>query len=127
MVLAIFADKLGYGDPGSLGVGQLLLALVGLAVALIGLLGKRIVELYRGLAILFLNTLVLLAVRELAAIIIARSSQNYNPEIQRLPYYSNEDWTETYFQEAFAAKDFRYKPYVTWAHLPYKLLEKYRP
>lgn len=119
-VLAIFADRLGYGDPGSLGVGQLLLALVGLVVTLIGLLGKRIVELYRGVAILLLNTLVLLAVLELAAIIIARSHQAAESAgIERLPYYAAQDWTETYWREAKLAENYRYKRYVGWRHLPF--------
>jgi lysophospholipase L1-like esterase len=119
-VLAIFADKLGYGDPGSLGVGQLLLALVGLVVALIGLLGKRIMELYRGVAILLLNTLVLLAVLELGAIIIARSHQSAESAgIEKLPYYAAQDWTEVYWREARLAENYRYQPFVGWRHLPF--------
>jgi lysophospholipase L1-like esterase len=120
VVLAIFADKLGYGDPGSLGVGQLLLALVGLVVSLTGLLGKRIVELYRGVAILLLNTLVLLAILELGAIIIARSHQAAESAgIEKLPYYASQDWTEVYWREAKLAENYRYEPYVGWRHLPF--------
>jgi lysophospholipase L1-like esterase len=120
VVLAIFADKLGYGDPGRLGVGQLLLALAGLVVALTGLLGKRILELYRGVAILLLNTLVLLAILELGAIVIARGHQAAESAgIEKLPYYAAQDWTEVYWREAKLAENYRYKPYVGWRHLPF--------
>jgi hypothetical protein len=125
LAISLMADKFGFGQPGSFGIGQLLLALFGFFVLLLGLLGKRIVELYRGAAILLLNTLVLLAVLELMAIVIARSGviPSYRQEVlasyQGLPYYASQDWTEDYWREAAEAENYRYEPYVVWRHLPF--------
>jgi hypothetical protein len=120
MASALFADRLGFGQPGGFGIGQLLLGLVGLFVLLSGLLGKKIVDLYRGLAIILLNTLVLVGVLELGAIVIARYYQRAElSSIQALPYYANQEWTETYWHETLSAEKYQYKPYVVWGHLPF--------
>jgi hypothetical protein len=120
IVLAFLADRLGFGDAGSFGIGQFLLALVGFSVLLMGLLGRRFVNLYRDTAIIFLNTLILLALVELTAIVIGRTSfQVKHTGIQDLPYYAAQDWTEAYWQEASPSMGYHYEPYVVWQHLPF--------
>jgi hypothetical protein len=120
MILAFVADKLGYGDSGSFGIGQLLLALVSLILLLIGLLGKRFFKLYQAVATIFLNTLILLALLELGAIIIGRSYfQVKHTGIQYLPYYAAQDWTKVYWQEANLTQGYHYQSYVVWRHLPF--------
>lgn len=126
MFIALLADWFGFGQPGSFGIGQFLLVLVGLLTGLIGLLGKRIVNLYQGVAIILLNTLVLLACLELGAIIISRSGlmPSYQETIwvgyQELPYYATQDWAPVYWREAKLAENYGYKPYVIWRHLPFE-------
>ncbi len=120
IIIAFLIDRLGYGDPGNFGVGQFLLVIVGLVVFLTGLLGKRIVNFYRGVALILLNTFVLLACLELGAIIVARSFQQVkSAEIQNLPYYAAQDWTQVYWQEAKLAENYAYEPYTIWRHRPF--------
>ena len=61
IVLGFIMDWIGFGRPGSFGIGQFLMVVIGLSVLLIGLLRKRIINFYRGLAIILLNTLVLIS------------------------------------------------------------------
>ncbi len=120
MIAAFLADRLGYGDVGSFGIGQLLLALAGLVVSLIGLLGKRFLSLYRQVAVHLLNTLVLLALLELLAILVGRSTfQIRQAGIQDVPYYADQDWSELYWREAGVSESYHYQPYVVWRHLPF--------
>jgi len=120
IIIAFLADHLGYGDSGSFGIGQFLVALTGLVLLLIGLLGKRFIKFYRDMATLLLNMFVLLACLELGAIIIGRSYfQIKHTAIQDLPYYAAQDWTRTYWQEANLTQSYHYQPYVVWRHLPF--------
>lgn len=120
MALAYLADHLGYGDTGSFGIGQFLLAIAGLAVLLIGLMGRSFFDLYRDAATIMMNTLVLLAFIELVAIIVGRTSfQIKHTSIQDLPYYAAQDWTKTYWREANLSQSYGYEPYIVWRHLPY--------
>lgn len=125
VIIGFLADQFGFGQSGSFGIGQLLMVLIGFFGLLIGLLGKGIVDLYRGIAILLLNTFILLAILELVAIIIARSGiiPSYRQEVletyKELPYYTSQDWTEDYWREAAEAENYRYEPYVVWRHQPF--------
>ncbi len=119
IVLTFALDRLGFGSQGSFGIGQTLLLIVGIFVLLSGLLGKKVFAIYRGIAVILLNTLFFLAIIELAAIVFARSGQNYDTETYSLPYYANQEWTEQYFDEAFAAEVFHYEPFVIWKHMPF--------
>lgn len=124
-LVAFNIDRLGYGKPGSFGVGQLLLALLALTVILIGLLGKRVFHLHRAVAIILLNTLLLIGFLELGSIIICRlgffpsSREQKLREYPDLPYYRNKNWSTQYWSEARRAENYRYEPYVTWSHLPF--------
>jgi hypothetical protein len=120
ITLALIADKLGYGDAGSFGVGQFLLLMAGLMLLLIGVLGKRFVNLYRGVAIIILNTLLLLAFLELGAIIVGKILfRTRQTHIASLPYYAGQNWAEVYWREAKQAQGVRYEPYVIWKHFPF--------
>jgi hypothetical protein len=124
-IIALLADRLGFGDPGGLGTGQLLLALVGLFLGLAGLLGKRIASLYRAVALILLNTVVLLGALELGTIVFFRSGllpayRGIMVGYPELPYYAAQDWTEVYWQEAKLSERYRYQPYVVWRHLPFE-------
>lgn len=120
ILIALFADRLGYGDDTGFGVGQFLLASLGLALLLIGLYGKNFLGIYRGAALVFVNALFLLGFVELGAIIIGRTFQQAKLSgFQDLPYYAAQDWTKVYWEEEKRARGYRYKPYVVWGHLPF--------
>lgn len=124
-IIALLADRLGFGDPGGLGTGQFLLAGAGLFLVLTGLLGKRIAKLYRATAIILLNTLVLLSAVELGAIVLFRSGilleyRGVMVGYPELSYYTAQEWSDTYWQEAKLAERYRYEPYVIWRHLPFE-------
>jgi hypothetical protein len=121
IVFALLADRFGFGRPGGIGVGQFLLFLIGVLVLLLGVLGKRFGDFYKGVAIILLNTLIFLAILELGAIVVSRSIKRVEKtEIQQLPYYADQDWTDTYWQEAYYSETYQYKPYVIWSHLPFE-------
>jgi hypothetical protein len=120
LLFAWLADWLGYGQPGSFGIGQFLLALTGIFVILIAVLGRKVGNFYRSLAVILLNTLILMGCLELGAIIFSRFFQRVeSANIRELPYYKNQKWTEVYWQEALASENYQYKPYVIWGHLPF--------
>lgn len=119
VLIALLADQLGLGTPGSLGIGQVILALTGILVALGGILGRTFPRFYRGLAVVLLNTVVLLAVVEITAIVMARvAPKTEDLRIKTLPYYASKDWSDTYWREAHGAFDYRYDPYVVWKNRP---------
>lgn len=125
IVTALLADRLGFGDPGGLGTGQLLLALAGLSLILAGLLGRRIADLYRATAVVLVTTLALLGGLELGAIVLFRSGilpayRGILVEYARLPYYSAKDWGDVYWQEAKNSERYQYQPYTVWRHLPFE-------
>ncbi len=125
VTVAGVADRVGYGIPGSFGSGQWLLLLVGSVIVLVGLVGRKIVDVYRSLAVLLLNTLALFAGLELVAIVIARLGILPSPrqvmlaESQAAPYYATQPWAKAYWQEAQQAESYRYRPYVVWGHRPF--------
>jgi hypothetical protein len=126
VVVAIMADRFGLGQPDSFGRGQVLLILGGCLLVAGGLLGKRFVPVYRDTAVILLNTLLLLAALEFAAIVLARSGilpdAPSDPRTQYLhiPYYAEKDWSGIYWSEATQAESYRYSSYTGWSHLPFQ-------
>jgi lysophospholipase L1-like esterase len=118
------------GIASGLGRVEVLLALVGLIIALVGVLGPRTATAYRGAALILLNSLVLFVVLELGASIIlyaiAPSTGGGQPA-QRdpdaipdptSPYYDGQPWAEPYWTEMKELES-RYHPYVLWRRAPY--------
>lgn len=121
MAFAIFADSMGYGDAGSFGIGQYLLILIGLIILLIGFFGAKFFDIYKSTAVIILNTILLLALLELGAIILGRISfRSEQAEIEQLPYYANQEWSNVYWEEAKRALGVRYQPYTIWRHAPFQ-------
>ena len=121
IVFAFLADLLGYGDAGSFGIGQILLVIAGGLVFLFGVFGKRFIQIYRDFAVVFLNTLILIALLELTAIVIGRFSfRERQADIENLPYYAAQDWSKLYWDEAGLALGVRYQPYIVWKHAPFQ-------
>ncbi len=125
-IIGLTADWIGFGRPGSFGSGQWLLLAAGSTVLLISLLGKQCIDLYKGVAILLLNTLVLLVFLELGSVVISRMGlfPSYKESIlaghSAVPYYTEQDWSKTYWDETTRAENYRYEPYVIWEHLPFE-------
>ena len=87
-------------------------------------------HLYRAVAIFMLNTLIVFACFELAAIGIFKiASVISNPTEQlvgdgnpreKVSYYSSQDWAERYWYEFRLSRTQRYYPYVGWRRAPFK-------
>lgn len=126
MAVAALLDRTEYGEPRGFGSGQSLLAVAGLSVSLIGALGaRRAVDMYRGVAVLFMNTLALFLGLELVAIAVTRLGIFPSPwevvlaKSQESPYYAEQQWAGAYWEEAERAESYRYRPYVVWGHRPF--------
>ncbi len=120
LIVALLVDRVGLGSAGSFGVGQFLLALIGVVLLMTAWLGRRVFALYRDVATILLSTLMLLACIEFAAIVAGRTVfQIRHHAIQDLPYYAAQDWTQSYWSEANVTQGYRYEPYVIWRHTPF--------
>jgi lysophospholipase L1-like esterase len=121
---ALLADLLGISGAG-FSRGQALIALVGLVLLLIGALGNRVVDAYKTVAILLLNTLVLLLLIEIGAGVVSRiiSQAEDNPGAVladprlELSYYQEQDWSSQYFLEVAEIENLTsaYRPFTLWA------------
>lgn len=88
---------------------------------------KSIGRLYIGMAIIVLNTLILLLVMEaISAIIVSgRPSiiqteiETFKERILSLEYYQSQDWSQTYWREHFEADKWDYMPHRLWQTRPY--------
>jgi lysophospholipase L1-like esterase len=87
---------------------------------------QRITALYRGAAVLLLNTLVFLACLELAATSYYRmKSLLAEPSVidlpTELPYYTSQDWSVEYWHEfEIASSQGKYHPWVYWRRAPFE-------
>ncbi len=92
------------------------------------MLGKRIFGLYRGLAILTLNTILLFVLLEFAALLFSRIRSGRVTDIgvrepkpyQELPYYADQDWAVEYWSEHLSSEVLTYRPWVLWRRLPFE-------
>lgn len=122
ILIALIAHRLGWSTPGGLGRGQLLLCAAGLIAMLVAVLGRRFGRLYKGVAIILLNTLVLFAFLEMVSIIVVRTGRLLFPtttpmaRYAALPYYQAHDWSTEYLREQtlYAGREKRYRPYILW-------------
>lgn len=115
--MSLAVDRLGFGDVGSFGIGQLLLMLGGIAIVILSLMGRRFLTFYKAGAIIVLNTIILLGFLELVAIVIGKGSfHNRQASIENSTYYEGQDWADMYWKEAGQAQSVRYSPYVIWRH-----------
>jgi lysophospholipase L1-like esterase len=136
----LLADWTGLSRPGSFGGDQILLVSAGLVVSLVGFLfgvndvrnlrsfGQRIAVLYRGAAILVLNTLVLLGCLELGAMFLLTAEsllsgiaepRTIDPRAE-LPYYASQDWAAEFWREFSDAEQRNYHSWVIWRRAPFE-------
>jgi lysophospholipase L1-like esterase len=94
------------------------------------LLGHKVVDCYKAVAILTLNALVLYAGLDFAARSIFKITDLISSPAQQLvgegnprekvSYYSSQDWAERYWYEHRLSSKQRYYPYVGWRRAPFK-------
>ncbi|MBI5671631.1 MAG: hypothetical protein HZC41_26865 [Chloroflexi bacterium] len=89
---------------------------------------RRFGAVYRTVALLALNTLVLLLLIEgVSALIMAGRESSPEQQVQafkdkmlRLEYYAGQDWSKTYWDEHMRAVDrWQYQPYTLWRTRPF--------
>ncbi|MCI0432215.1 MAG: SGNH/GDSL hydrolase family protein [Gemmatimonadetes bacterium] len=127
--LAIGADLLAPGGSSGFGRGQLLLATAGVLLVAAGLLGGRAVPLYKGFALVLVNTAVLLVALEATSALILRflgGSNRVDPDaryregIEEVSWYYGRPWAEDFWSEHWEAeRQQRYQPFVVWRIAPY--------
>ncbi len=130
VLFALAADQLSPGGSGGFGRGQLLIAMAGAALIAGSLAGRRIVPLYKGLALLLLNTLVVLVVVEIAATAVLRllgsgppagdAATRYRQRIEQVSYYADQPWAAEFWAEHWRAEQQQiYQPWVLWRIAPH--------
>src|SRR5512145_1382284 len=91
---------------------------------------RRFGAAYRTVALLVLNTLVLLLVIEVVSALIlaarpaeptlAQRVQTFKDKMLRLEYYYGQDWSKAYWDEHMRAVDhWQYQPYTLWRTRPF--------
>jgi lysophospholipase L1-like esterase len=126
IIFAFLAGKIGLSTPGNFGKGRLLLVLFGLFLLLVGLLGRRFSNYFKGFALIVLNTILLFLFMELVSTVVLklhdklRKSSDTSDTRLFLPYYASLDWARGYFQELNKAEAEQYYPWVIWRNVPFK-------
>jgi lysophospholipase L1-like esterase len=145
VLAALFANRIGLSHTETMSRGKVLLWGAGLGIFLLGLLlrqndmlslenfGKRMRSLYQGIAIITLNTIVLLVFLEAGATLYFRINSDsttpyqeltfYTAKSARSSYYASQDWAQQYWQEHLlvseTAQGEKYFPYVIWRRAPF--------
>jgi hypothetical protein len=123
--LVLLADPLGLSGRG-FSRGQLLVLLVGVSLVILGGMRERIVKVYQTIAILLLNTIVLLIILEISAGVLSwviSTDEDTAPPANfklNLSYYQSQDWSRQYWREFNAAEKYRYQPFVGWRRPPFE-------
>ena len=87
---------------------------------------RRIVDVYRSVAVLTLTTVFLFACMEAAATFVGKLWQASEPRIEeeqpraRVSYYASQAWADQYWKEFAASRRQLYRPFVTWRRAPFQ-------
>lgn len=124
IIIAFSADTLGLDSSDKFGTGERLLLISGILLLLVAIAGKKIIDYYKYLAIVILNTLLLLVFAEIA-IIASMTLGIWDDGAPRknfpaLPYYNNEPWAAQYWREHWSSGAKRYEPNVDWRRKPFR-------
>lgn len=130
-LLALFGERIGIGSEGGFGVTQTIALALGVGLMVIGWLGSRLPSLYRGAALILLNTLVLLLLLELGASVLLGAGTPAEtsviaPAASEPPmpsYYAAQSWGDLYWKELDLARANRrntYHPYQLWRLAPFE-------
>ena len=131
LMFLVFLDH-GLGRRASI-----LLLCGGVVVLVVGLISQiteqqgfstliyRIVNCYRVAAIIILNTLILFACLELAAIVVNKIWEEPSPDDDtqsaraHTPYYASQAWAKQYWKEFTLSHHVLYRDYVLWRRGPF--------
>lgn len=131
VLTGLLAEALGLDHSPGFSAGEIICLGSGVLLLLIAGLGRRFIAVYRSAAVIFLNTLLLLAATELfaaAALTVlnsrllnsnlpaARELTDYN---RSLSYYAQQPWSEQYWREIKATLKKQYQPYLVWRSFPF--------
>lgn len=129
VIVSLFADELELDHSDSFGVGETLLLTVGVALLVAALLGRRFFRTYRDVAVILLNTLILLvlielgirAISTLGGLSVARGLvvDEETAHHLDLPSYRDQSWAKVYWQEALEVRRRHYRPHVVWRRAAY--------
>ncbi len=138
IIAGLFSYQIGLSASPGLSGGKAALIALGIITAVVGVLGRKTIAVYKAMAIMLLNTILLLVFIEFSLIIIARLSdflphksetvverdlRYINDDRENLPYYQTQDWSKDYWREYHAAWDNRqlpFEPYLIWRNQPFK-------
>lgn len=131
VTIGVLGDFLISGAGWGFGTSQLVVVFLGALVLVAAWLGRRLAAVYRGVALLLLNTLVLLLVVEvfaaaiLAILTIVQPGADAGAAAARgrrnLTYYTSREWGATYWDEyARVSSHTTYRPYVIWRSSPFR-------
>jgi lysophospholipase L1-like esterase len=88
---------------------------------------QRVADFYRGVAILTLNTLVLFACLELAALgvleiwsVFSNPAEKEGDPREEVSYFASQDWAAQFWTEFKRSRRTRYHPYVLWRRAPFQ-------
>lgn len=127
VLFSLLADPLGISAAG-FSTGQGLLAVIGVTLLVLGVLGARTVAIYQTLGVLFLNSILLVVMVEILfggiAWIISRNNtaEESNSLIDRflvLPYYQAQPWSEVYWNESAMTQIMPFSPFVNTKARPF--------
>jgi hypothetical protein len=129
VVVMLFGDRVGLGDRGAFGVTQAAGLTLGVGLVVLGWAGPRLPGLYRGTALVLLNSLVLLVVLEFGAALFLMfmspaplTSAPDDADPPEPAYYAAQSWAKTYWRELELARENRlntYFPYQLWRLAPF--------
>ncbi|MEL6524824.1 MAG: hypothetical protein AAFQ07_03845 [Chloroflexota bacterium] len=112
-------EFVGSTAPG-FGTAQIVGTTVGAVLILIGVLGDTFGRVYRGIAVLLLNTVLVLVLVEVGAMLFLNriSITPANEAVQyNNPYYETQDWYPAYLED-LANGSSSYFPYLIWRQNP---------
>ncbi len=138
--VGIFAYQLGLSASRGYSTGKVALLMAGTVLILVGAMGRKLLDLYKAIALILLNTIVLLIAIELGLSVFARlndflpgsqpreTHQSNNQYVgeegrKKLPYYQEQEWGRVYWREYDAAWEDRshnFDPYLLWRNEPFK-------
>jgi len=138
IVTGLFSYQIGLSASRGISGGKAAIITLGIVIAIVGVLGRKTFAAYKAVAIMLLNTILLLVFIEFSLVIIARLSdflphqsetvverdlRYINDGREDLLYYQAQDWSKDYWREYHAAWDGRvlpFEPYVLWRSKPFE-------
>jgi lysophospholipase L1-like esterase len=117
--IGLAADIIGLSRSPGIGALQLLLMALGAAIVLIVLLGRRTASVYRGTALIALNTVMLLVAVEFCAMLALWLLKPEEAPPKRVAYYAAQQWSEAFLREYNRAHRKTFHPYVMWRTAPF--------